>query len=76
MSNRNKGRVRINLKDDEGRRAVHGLAAAEGIVVENFRPGTAARLGLGVETLRTKRPEPSCCSIKGSGPSWIGAHRP
>src|SRR5216110_588374 len=49
--NRNKRSVVLDLKSETGRQAARDLAAACDVLVENFRPGTAARLGLGPEEL-------------------------
>src|SRR5579875_992740 len=48
---RNKRSVTINLKSDEGRELARQLTARCDVVVENFRPGQFARLGLGDEIL-------------------------
>src|SRR5438477_9032514 len=49
--NRNKRSVTLNLKSEAGREAAQELAAVSDVLVENFKPGTAARLGLGYEEL-------------------------
>src|SRR5438105_13374690 len=49
--NRNKRSVMLDLKSDTGRQAARDVAAVSDVLVENFRPGTAARLGLGYEEL-------------------------
>jgi crotonobetainyl-CoA:carnitine CoA-transferase CaiB-like acyl-CoA transferase len=67
--NRNKRSVVLDLKSSEGRDAALRLALASDVVVENFRPGTAARLGLGPEDLRRVRPELIYASISGYGQS-------
>ena len=46
---RNKKSVTVNLKAPEGQAIVRGLAAKADIVVENFRPGTMEKWGLGYE---------------------------
>jgi len=45
--NRNKESVAANLKSEEGRRLVHSIGAHADVVIENFRPGVADRLGIG-----------------------------
>src|SRR5512141_2249579 len=48
---RNKKSVAVNLKEADGRRIVRELAARADIVVENFRPGTLEKWGLGYDAL-------------------------
>jgi crotonobetainyl-CoA:carnitine CoA-transferase CaiB-like acyl-CoA transferase len=50
-TNRNKKSVTINLKHSEGQRLARELIATADVLVENFRPGTAAKLGLDYETI-------------------------
>jgi crotonobetainyl-CoA:carnitine CoA-transferase CaiB-like acyl-CoA transferase len=57
----------VDLKADEGRAAVLGLAAAADVVVEGFRPGVAARLGIGPDEVRAVNPGAVYCSISGYG---------
>src|SRR3954449_12738938 len=45
--NRNKESLALDLKDPRARRVIDALLARADVVVENFRPGTMARLGLG-----------------------------
>ncbi|HEY9389519.1 MAG TPA: CoA transferase, partial [Mycobacteriales bacterium] len=49
--NRNKRSITLDLRSPDGRRAAEALVASSDVVVENWRPGTAARLGLGAATL-------------------------
>lgn len=65
--NRNKRSLALDLKDPRARLACERLALASDVVVENFRPGTAARLGLGPEQLRGKKPGLVYASISGFG---------
>ena len=65
--NRNKRSVALDLKRDVGLRAAIDLALASDVLVENFRPGTAARLGLGWDVLHERRPELVYASISGFG---------
>ncbi|MGH7904818.1 MAG: CaiB/BaiF CoA transferase family protein [Candidatus Dormibacteraceae bacterium] len=65
--NRNKRSVALDLKSPAGRDAAVALALASDVVVENFKPGTAARLGLGPEELRRRRPALVYASISGFG---------
>ena len=54
--NRNKKSIRLDLKNDEGRAAFLKLATDADVVVEGFRPGVAARLGVDYETVREVNP--------------------
>lgn len=65
MFNRNKRSICLDLKSDAGREAAFALAQSADIVVENFRPGTLERLGLGYEALRRENPGLIYCSAKG-----------
>jgi formyl-CoA transferase len=65
--NRNKKSVAVDLKSKEGLELVQRLALSSDIVVENFRPGVADKLGLGAEALRAKNPRLIYCSISGFG---------
>jgi crotonobetainyl-CoA:carnitine CoA-transferase CaiB-like acyl-CoA transferase len=65
--NRNKRSITLDLKDPVGLQAARDLAARSDVVVENFRPGTAARLGVGPEDLRGPKPSLIYCSISGFG---------
>ena len=65
--NRNKKSLAVNLKHPEGLKIVHALALRSDVVVENFRPGVAERLGVGWERLRADNPRLIYCSISGFG---------
>ncbi len=66
-TNRNKRSVTVDLKSAEGRAIVKRLAARADVVLENWRPGTAARLGLGYADVRAENPRVIYCSISGFG---------
>ena len=55
--NRGKRSVALDLKDPEGRDLALELCARADVVIENFRPGGAARLGLDYEAVRKRRPK-------------------
>jgi crotonobetainyl-CoA:carnitine CoA-transferase CaiB-like acyl-CoA transferase len=74
--NRGKRSVVLDLKSEEGRRAAQGLAATADVVVENFRPGVAERLGIGFEELRAANERLVYCSISGFGPAHELGRRP
>ena len=65
--NRNKRSVVLDLKTEAGRADARRLAATADVVVENLRPGTMARLGLGPEDVRALNPGAVYCSISGFG---------
>ncbi|WP_020647888.1 CaiB/BaiF CoA transferase family protein [Solimonas variicoloris] len=66
---RNKRAVTIDLKTARGRELVLRLAAECDLVVENFRPGTLERLGLGYEALSAQNPGLVLVRISGYGQS-------
>jgi crotonobetainyl-CoA:carnitine CoA-transferase CaiB-like acyl-CoA transferase len=53
---RNKRSLAVDLKHPDGIAAVKRLVATADVVMENFRPGTMAKLGLGYETLKALNP--------------------
>lgn len=65
--NRNKRSVSVDLGSPAGVAEARELVAGADIVVENFRPGTMERLGLGYEDLSRIRPGLIYCSITGFG---------
>jgi len=65
--NRNKESVALDFKHAEGRRVLDALVARADVLVENFRPGTLDRLGLGYEQLAAAHPRLVYCSISGFG---------
>ncbi len=65
--NRNKRGIAVDLKTDEGRAIARKLAACCDVLVENFRPGTASRLGLGYDELSALNPRIIYASISGFG---------
>jgi crotonobetainyl-CoA:carnitine CoA-transferase CaiB-like acyl-CoA transferase len=65
--NRNKKSLAIDLKDPRGREIVQRLAAQSEIVVENFRPGVAAKLGIDHLSLKASNPSLIYASVSGFG---------
>ncbi len=65
--NRNKRSVVIDLNDQEGLRVARSLANEADVLVENFRPGVAARLGIGYEELSRTNSGLVYASISGFG---------
>jgi CoA:oxalate CoA-transferase len=74
--NANKQSLTLNLKHDEARQIFLALAATADIVVENFRPGVMARLGLGYDALRALNPTLIYCAISGFGQTGPDASKP
>ena len=67
LINRNKKSVALNLKHARAKELVLALAEKCDVVVENFRPGVAARLGLDYDTLSRRNPRLVYLSISGFG---------
>lgn len=65
--NRNKRSVALDLRTDEGREGFKALVAKADVVLENFRPRTMDRFGVGYDVLREIRPDLVYCSISGYG---------
>ena len=65
--NRGKTETRLDLKLAEDREALIELARHADVLIESFRPGVMARLGVGWETLRAANPALVMCSISGYG---------
>ncbi|NNF79908.1 MAG: CoA transferase, partial [Rhizobiales bacterium] len=65
--NRNKRSMAVDLKDPASVAKLIELANSCDVIVENFRPGVLARLGLGYEALRQSNPKLVYCSISGYG---------
>jgi crotonobetainyl-CoA:carnitine CoA-transferase CaiB-like acyl-CoA transferase len=65
--NRDKRSLALNLKTEEGKDLFRRLARRADVLVENFRPGTMEKLGLGYEAVREVNPGMIYCSISGFG---------
>lgn len=74
--NRNKRGVVLDLKTTEGIAALKTLAAKVDVLVENFRPGTMERLGVGFDTLRQSNPGLIYCGLSGFGKDGAYRDRP
>lgn len=66
-ANRNKKSVSLDLKTPQGHELLLKLVATADVFVQNFRPGTAERMGLGEAALRAIRPDLIYVSISGFG---------
>ena len=76
VMNRNKKSIVLDLKRAEAVHLVHELAAHADVVVENFRPGVADRLGIGAEALARSNPKLVVVSVSGFGQTGPYANRP
>jgi crotonobetainyl-CoA:carnitine CoA-transferase CaiB-like acyl-CoA transferase len=74
--NRNKRSLAVDLKSEQGRAILHDLSRSADVFLQNFRHGTADRLGAGYEELHALNPRLVYCSISGYGPSGPYRDRP
>jgi crotonobetainyl-CoA:carnitine CoA-transferase CaiB-like acyl-CoA transferase len=74
--NRNKRSLAVDLKSDAGAQIIHDLARTSDVFIQNFRHGTADRLGVGYEQLSAINPGIVYCSISGYGSSGPYRDRP
>ncbi|HZV18702.1 MAG TPA: CoA transferase [Sphingobium sp.] len=74
--NRNKRSIVLDLKDDKDREVLYALVKTADVVVENARPGVAARLGIAYDTLAAINPRLVYASISGFGQTGPWAQRP
>lgn len=77
MMNRNKQGIVIDIRSAEGQNVARRLLENADILVENFRPGTLAKYGLGYEQLKSAFPRLVYCTISGYGTTgplatWAG----
>ena len=71
--NRGKKSLRLNMKSDEGRQVIEGLAAETDVVLSNYRPGVMDGLGVGSDHLRSLNPRLIFAAVSGFGTE--GPHR-
>jgi len=67
--NRNKRSIAIDIKSAEGFQIVEKLIATADVLMHNFRPGAAERVGVGEEAVRAIRPDIIYVSLSGFGES-------
>ncbi|MEO8538626.1 MAG: CaiB/BaiF CoA-transferase family protein [bacterium] len=74
--NRGKRSISIDLRSDDGRELFLNLCEQADVVMENFTPGTMARLGLGYDTLSARNPRLVMASVSGFGQTGPYSSRP
>ena len=74
--NRNKQSLALDLKTTQGKKICLEFLKSADVFVENFRPGTADRLGLGYETFQRLNPRLVYCSISAFGESGPYVDKP
>lgn len=74
--NRSKKSVALDLKSDEGLAIFYGLVAQADVVIDNFRPGVMARLGIDHATLKRHNPDIITTSVTGFGEYGPARDRP
>ena len=74
--NRHKEGITLNLKHECGRELLRKLVARADVLVENFRPGTMQRFGVGYDSLRNENPKLVYAAISGFGQTGPNALKP
>ncbi|WP_433633516.1 CaiB/BaiF CoA transferase family protein [Halomicrococcus sp. NG-SE-24] len=74
--NYDKKSIELNLKKDAGREAFYDIASEADVVIQNFRPGTAEKLGVDYETVRDHCSDIVYCTISAFGESGPWSKRP
>ena len=74
--NRNKKSVTLDLRTPFGRDAALRLASESDVVLENYRPGTLEKWGLGYEALSANNPGLVLVRVSGFGQTGPNSHRP
>ncbi len=67
QQNRGKKCICVDAKSDEGRQIIDSLIAQVDVVIENFAPGAAARLGIGWDRVKEINPRVVMCSVSAFG---------
>ncbi len=73
---RNKKCVTLNLKDPRGQEIAKQLAAQSDVVLENFKPGTLEKWGMGYEELKQRNPKLILTRVSGYGQTGPNSHLP
>ncbi|GAU77097.1 CaiB/BaiF CoA-transferase family protein [Fusibacter sp. 3D3] len=74
--NRNKKSITLDLKKPEGKEILKALVKEVDVIIENFRPGTMEKLGLGYEVLKTVNPKIIYAASSGFGHTGPYSQRP
>lgn len=74
--NRGKRALQLDLKSAEGRAVLRRLALQADVLIEGFRPGVVARLGVGYDSLKDENPGLIFLSVSGFGQTGAYAERP
>jgi len=74
--NRNKRSIALDLRAEGGKAVIRRLVAQADVLVENYRPGVMARMGLGRETLQGINPRLIYAAVSGFGKTGPYSHRP
>ena len=75
IANRGKRSVVLDLRDPRAIAVLHDLCRGADVFVQNFRPGVAARMGIGYHDVRALRPDVVYVSISGFGETGPLAHK-
>ncbi len=75
-ANRNKRAITVNFKTPQGQAILQQLAARADVVIENFKPGTLARMQLDYDSLFALNPKLIYCSLTGYGQTGPYRDRP
>ena len=75
-ANRGKRSITVDLRKEQGRELLLRLLRRCDVLIENFRPGVMARLGLGADELLARFPGLIVCSVSGFGADGPYADRP
>jgi crotonobetainyl-CoA:carnitine CoA-transferase CaiB-like acyl-CoA transferase len=73
---RDRRSIVLDLKSDAGRQVLRDLVATADVLLENFRPGVTARLGVTYEDLAPANPRLVYCTITGFGPDGPSSQQP
>lgn len=72
-ANRNKRSLAVDLRSVEGMAAVKRIASTADVLIENFKPGTTEKMGIGAAQLLEINPRLVYCSISGFGDGPVGS---